>query len=196
MAGKKKKALKGEMEEKQKKTWITEEAIQRRRHRLRDRRDVVMLFRRIVYIIVFLTIFFFLFFGIHTVNGEDMEPRLSDGDLLLYFRLDPDYLAREVVVYEAGGRARVGRIIARPGDEVEIASNEVKINGYITAEEDIYHDTPDYDGRVSYPLVLGDDEYFILADYREGARDSRVYGAIPKDAVKGKVITAIRSSGF
>lgn len=178
------------------KVWATEDAIRQKRRRLRDLRDIASLFWKICMIVVFLVVFFCTLFGIHTVSGEDMKPRLSDGDLVLYFRLEPVYEVREVVVYESGGRIRVGRIIAQPEDEVEIAGGGVTINGYLTAEDGIYYGTPDYDERVTYPVSLGADEFFILADYREGARDSRFYGPINKRDIKGKVITVIRSHSF
>lgn len=178
------------------KIWATEDAIRQKRRRLRDLRDIASLFWKICMIVVFMVIFFCTLFGIHTVNGEDMKPRLSDGDLVLYFRLEPVYEVREVVVYESGGRIRVGRIVAQPEDEIEIAGGGVTINGYLTAEDGIYYSTPDYDERVTYPVVLGEDEFFILADYREGARDSRFYGPINKRDIKGKVITVIRSHSF
>ena len=140
--------------------------------------------------------FFLYLFGIHTVDGSEMEPRFSDGDLVLYLRIDKSYLSREVVVYEADGRERVGRIIAIPGDEVEIAGGEVSIDGYLVTENDIYESTPDYDGRLDYPIPLGEGEYFILADHREGAKDSRIFGPIAESQIHGKVVTAIRNSGF
>ena len=46
------------------------------------------------------------------------------------------------------------------------------------------------------PLTLADDEYFILCDYREGAKDSRYFGPICGNEIKGKVITLIRRSGI
>ena len=176
--------------------WPTEIAIRKHQKRMRDYKDIGMLFRRIVFITIFLIIFFFTLFGIHTVDGEDMKPRLSDGDLVLYFRLEPVYEVREVIVYRAGERTRVGRIVAIPNDEIEISGGGITINGYLTAEDGIYYTTPDYDERITYPVELKDDEFFVLADFREGARDSRYYGPVSKSDIKGKVITVIRSHGF
>ena len=115
------------------KLWPTELAIRGHMKRVRDYKDIGMLFRRILFIAVFLALFFCMLFGIHTVDGEDMKPRLSDGDLVLYFRHEPVYEVREVVVYEAGERTRVGRIVAIPGDEVEISGGGITLNGYLTA---------------------------------------------------------------
>ena len=40
------------------------------------------------------------------------------------------------------------------------------------------------------------DEFFVLCDYREGARDSRYFGPVSEGEIKGKVITVVRRSGL
>lgn len=41
---------------------------------------------------------------------------------------------------------------------------ELKVNGSIVMENDIYYITPQYDSEVTYPVVLGEGEYFVLGD--------------------------------
>ena len=48
----------------------------------------------------------------------------------------------------------------------------------------------------AYPLTLAEDEFFVLCDYREGARDSRYFGPVSEGEIKGKVITVVRRSGL
>lgn len=67
--------------------------------------------------------------------------------------------------------------VARPGDTVEITEDaKLKVNNGTVSEGEIYYSTPAYDSDVTYPLLLGDNEYFILSDFREGAADSRQFG--------------------
>ena len=61
---------------------------------------------------------------------------------------------------------------------------------------DIYYSTPRYENGPDYPVTMAEGEYFILCDYREGARDSRYFGPVSRDEIKGKVITVIRRSGL
>ena len=63
-------------------------------------------------------------------------------------------------------------------------------------EENIFYTTPAYDSEVEYPLTLKEDQYFILCDNREGAKDSRSFGAVDTSEIKGKVITIVRRSGI
>ena len=41
----------------------------------------------------------------------------------------------------------------------------------------------DYD-----PYVLGEDEYFVLGDNRMECADSRIWGAVPRSAIRGRVV--------
>ena len=98
---------------------------------------------------------------------------------------------------EGGARTRTGRIVARPGDTVEITEDDrLMVNGSVVSEGDIYFSTPAYDSDVTYPLTLGQDEYFILSDYREGAKDSRQFGPVQRNQIIGKVLTVLRRSGL
>lgn len=126
-----------------------------------------------------------------------MMPRISAGDLMLYYRLTGNWHAQDVVVFKKDGTLYTGRIIGKGGDTVEITEDaQVVINGSYVAESDIYYSTPRYDSDVSYPVNLAQDELFVLCDYRQGAKDSRYFGPVKLSEVKGKVITVIRRSGL
>lgn len=116
---------------------------------------------------------------------------------MLYYRLEHSYVSQDVVVLKKDGAQYTGRIIARGGDVVEITKDsELMVNGSVVLENDIYYRTPQYESEVSYPVTLGEDQYFVLGDYREGAKDSRYFGPVNADEIKGKVITVIRRSGL
>ena len=82
-------------------------------------------------------------------------------------------------------------------DKVEITDkNELKINGSIVNEPDIFYKTPAYVDGISYPVKVKKDQYFILCDFREGAKDSRYFGAVNAKDIKGRVITVLRRSNL
>ena len=89
------------------------------------------------------------------------------------------------------------RVVARPGDVVEISDAErLVVNGNTIIESNIFYSTPEYTGFVEYPLTLDDDEYFVLADYRKSGADSRFFGAVHKDEILGTVITIMRRNNL
>ena len=81
-----------------------------------------------------------------------------------------------------------------PGDAVEVSEGaNLIVNGSTQFEAGIFYSTPMIvEGTVEYPLTLGADEYFVLGDSREESEDSRYFGAVSKDEIKGTVISITR----
>ena len=169
--------------------------IRERRRELRYKKEIRSFFLRTVILLVSIWILFGMFFGITVMKNDDMSPRISAGDLLFYYRLENRFSAGDVVVFQKSGKEYVGRIVAKGGDKVEITNrSELKVNDGVVLEDDIYYSTPQYDSDVTYPLILSEEEYFILCDYREQAEDSRYFGAVAGEAIQGKVLAVIRRS--
>ena len=171
--------------------------IKLRRRRCADAADIVSFFTKLVAMIALLAVLLGLAFGITPMPNDDMAPRISAGDLLLYYRLADDWANGDVMVFEKDGEQYVGRIVARGGDTVEVTDQAtLVVNGSTVLENNIYYTTPKYENGPAYPLTLAAGEFFVLCDYREGARDSRYFGAVRPAEVKGKVITVVRRSGL
>ena len=174
-----------------------EEVIRRKRRRCADAEDIVSFFTRLAAMAVLLVLLFGFVFGVTPMADDDMSPRISAGDLLLYYRLADDYVSGDVMVFQKDGEQYVGRVVARGGDTVEVTEEAtLVIDGSTVLETDIYYSTPRYENGPEYPVTLAEGEYFILCDYREGARDSRYFGPVSRGEVEGKVITVIRRSGL
>ena len=80
----------------------------------------------------------------------------------------------------------VKRVIGIPGDEINIESGNVYVNGEKLNEDYIKGET--YEREISFPLKVGEDEIFVLGDNREGSRDSRDFGTVKIEQVEGRVI--------
>jgi signal peptidase I len=147
-----------------------------------------------VTLLVLWVIFAFVF-GIRQVSGETMYPRLRDGDLILFYRLESDYQIDDVVTFRQDGMTYYGRIVAQGGDVVQIdESGQLSVNGNVQQEE-IFYETEPQNGDVTYPYTVEADSYFILCDYRTVGTDSRSYGAVARNELDGKIITLLRRRG-
>lgn len=172
-----------------------EEVILTRRRSLANQEEVISFFMRLAFLVVLLWILFGMVFGLAVMRDDDMSPRISAGDLMLFYRLEDTLRAEDVIIFEKEGRQYTGRIVAVGGDTVEVTEDaRLMINGSYVAESNIYYSTPRYESEVAYPVTLGEGQVFVLCDYREGARDSRYFGPVEKTEIRGKVITVIRRS--
>ncbi len=91
----------------------------------------------------------------------------------------------------------VCRIVAVPGDTVDFPEGErLTVNGNALVESNIFYTTQVYQGFENYPITLGEGEYFVMADYRRGGVDSRFFGPVKTEEIRGPVITIMRRNNI
>lgn len=133
--------------------------------------------------------------GLHRMTGNNMFPFVKDGDLCIVYKLD-DYTTGDVVLYRNDeGKMKLGRITAVGGQSVDFPQEGgYTVDGYQPSEE-ITYQTFGADG-VKYPIDVGDDEVFIMNDFRSDTDDSRQSGGVKKSDIDGKLLFLIRRRGF
>lgn len=122
------------------------------------------------------------------VFGQSMEPNLHPHQRLIVdkisYRLHApqrnDIIVIRLPVME---ELLVKRIVALPGELVEIRSGIIYVNGEAVAEP-FQHDMTPYDMA---PIVLGPLSYFVLGDNRSNSNDSRAFGPVTLDEILGRV---------
>ena len=65
--------------------------------------DLMFLVVKIMIFLALLGITFGIIFGICRVSGNAMDPACKNGDLILYYRLQKAYQAKDLVVIEKDG---------------------------------------------------------------------------------------------
>ena len=168
----------------------------RKRRRIRALRSFVI---KLVALAAVVYILFFHVIGITMMPNSDMSPRMDAGDLLLFYRIERSPQIQDIAVIRKADSERkyVLRVVARPGDTVEVTDERgLAVNGNTLSEPYIYYPTKPYMDQMEYPIVLGDGEYFVMADYRNGGEDSRYFGPVTQDEIEGTVITIIRRNNL
>ncbi len=130
------------------------------------------------------------------VDGSSMEPMLSNGDNLIVDKISyrfRDPQRYDIIVFPFKYQENtfyIKRIIGLPGETVQIdEQGTIYINGEVLTEnygrEIIRAETV---GIAANPIVLGEDEYFVMGDNRNCSMDSRteIVGNIKRKDIIGR----------
>ena len=130
------------------------------------------------------------------VQGRSMQPSFVDGERILISRVgylfgDPE--RGDIVVFNSPDPLSdnepplIKRIIAIPGDMVEIIDTQVYLNG--EALDEPYVEGPCRPTKCRDGVwELGPESYFVMGDNRNNSRDSRVFDAVPRDHIIGEAM--------
>lgn len=150
----------------------------------------------IFYIILFIFAFLFVrFFGFATVSGRSMYPTLKDNDYLLISKKSKPN-KNDIVVIKRSGDTKylVKRVIATSGDTLKFDSNNIYINDsklkerYLNSEEEILY--------TDSSVTIGDNCFYVLGDNRNHSGDSRIFGEVSREEIKGVVKLNLSSIGL
>ncbi len=129
-----------------------------------------------------------------TVSGSSMETTLSDGDNLIVDKISYRFKEPErydIIVFPFKYEENtyyIKRIIGLPGETVQVIDGYTYINGK-RLESDIYGaEVMEAAGIAEDPIVLGEEEYFVLGDNRNHSSDSRdsSVGVLHREDLMGK----------
>jgi signal peptidase I len=148
---------------------------------------------------IFLVVYLF-FMQPHQVNGQSMMPNFESGEYVLTDKVSfkiRNPARGEVVVFHAPPSANcpkgtgcdfIKRILAVPGETVEIRNNQVIVNGQALNEAYIPADFETQAGAFTANRVvtMGPDEYFTVGDNRSYSSDSRAWGPVSKSQIVGR----------
>jgi signal peptidase I len=88
----------------------------------------------------------------------------------------------------------IKRVVAVPGDTVEVRDGMLYLNGervpdpHAHFEKSLAERQPGSQGDYMAPLRLGPDQYFMMGDNRDHSYDSRFWGPITRDAIEGRAL--------
>ena len=109
----------------------------------------------------------------------------------------------DVIVFkypEEPSRDFIKRVIGLPGETLELRDKKVSINGSPLDEPYVhfleppgtsaeFREVTSTDVRERYgPVTVPPNQYFVMGDNRDNSQDSRYWGFLPRDYIKGRAL--------
>lgn len=160
------------------------------------KRDSINGFKKFAIAILFFTavlLFKTFCFDVVTVSGNSMYDTLQDGEVLLV-QMQYDSIGRgDIVVAKVGHFKVIKRVVGLPKETIQIIDGKVFVNDALLDEA--YCEITEDAGVAIEPITLSENEYFLIGDNRGGSEDSRVYGGVNLENIRGIAIYRIYPFG-
>lgn len=126
------------------------------------------------------------------IYGSSMDPTLENGQIVVSIKTKK-LKSGDVVAFWQGNKLLVKRVIASPGQKVDIDVNgKVFVDGKAISES--YLDSESLGNTdIDFPHQVEESRWFCMGDNRESSIDSRsaVIGDVSKEQIEGKVLFSV-----
>mgnify|MGYP001599530395 CR=1 FL=1 len=132
----------------------------------------------------------------YQINGKAMEPNYIHGQYYLTSKIayrNETPQRGDVIVFSPPANPDVDyikRIIALPGETVELKAGNIYVNDKILEEPYLSSNTETLGGKFiaeNQKIPVPQNQYFVLGDNRTQSSDSREWGLVPREKIVGKV---------
>lgn len=162
------------------------------KHKCTNSKRVTIMGGVIALVLLLLILVLGCFYSIGRVEGDSMNPTLSNNKLIITEKY-PDKLKRnDVIVFnlpQMSNKEFVKRVIGLSGDTIYASQGNVYVNGEKIDNQYDSQDTADFTLKeISGRDTVPENKLFVLGDNRSHSTDSRSFGFVDKTEVKGKAI--------
>ena len=126
------------------------------------------------------------------IYGSSMTPTLKEGQIVVSLK-SKDFEEGDLVAFYIGNKLLVKRMIAGPGEIVNIAEDgTVFVNGK-QLDEPYISEKAFGECDLDLPYQVPESRYFLMGDHRETSVDSRssVVGCVAEEQIVGKIVFCV-----
>src|SRR3989344_3460559 len=144
--------------------------------------------------LVFAFVYFFVG-QLLRITGDSMVPTFKDGEQIIAEKISikfKDLERGEILIFnhpQNNSRLLIKRLIALPGEKVNLINGKVLINGSEILEPYLQPTTQTFGMKIikdEAEFNVPEDSYILMGDNREQSADSREFGPVKKDMIIGR----------
>lgn len=132
------------------------------------------------------------------IYGTSMDPTLSEGDIVISVK-SSSFETGEVVAFYYNNKILVKRVIAHPGDWVDINEDGIVFVNDQKLSEPYVSEFSLGDCDIELPYQVPESRLFVMGDHRDVSVDSRntSVGCVAEEQIVGKIVFKVWPlSGF
>lgn len=154
------------------------------------KRKIIYLISLVIWSYALLYAQYKLDINIRYMSGYSNYPTIKEGSVGISLPIDEVENDKLYKMYDPMSYENiVKRVVAVPGDTVEIKDGKLYING--VEDSSSFSKNADYSNKNGLRVVVPENEYFVLGDNRNVSIDSRYFGTVPEEYIISKVLFTI-----
>lgn len=165
------------------------EELERERYKHRYARVLRSTIYMLIVVAAFAVLVATLWMPVLQIYGTSMSPTLEEGQIVVSLK-GYDFEQGDLVAFYIGNKLLVKRVIAGPGDKVNILEDGTVLVNETELDEPYILEKAFGECDLELPYQVPESRYFLMGDHRATSVDSRssVVGCIEKEQIVGKIV--------
>ena len=172
---------------------LTTEQLESELRRERYRRSFRFTLRNTIYMLITVAavavLVAVLLMPVLQIYGTSMAPTLEEGEIVLSVK-NSSFKTGDVMAFYYNNNILVKRVIAQPGDWVDITEDGTVYVNNVAIDEPYLIDKAYGETNIKFPYQVPESRIFVLGDHRSVSIDSRntAVGCVASEQIVGRIV--------